>query len=255
MIRLFLCLILIVAFSVPYKIFGQDSQQKFGIFLGGGLSLPIESYGKQDASNAAIYANSTQVKGFAKEKCGFAKTGFNYNLEIKYKLSSSLKLLLITGTYSNSVETQGMSDYITHISPQIVEEESYRYLYILPGIGYYYSLNKFNLSLNLFLGYSITRFPYYKFIFIPFYGNPPMMFAHNGPRPNLEAFTLGTSLSTTYNISKRFSIGIDLIYQRANFNYTVSPELIPGGGGANLTFSDILKLRVINTGLKIGYSF
>jgi hypothetical protein len=148
-----------------------------------------------------------------------------------------------------------MTVLMTKLSSQRVEEESYKYLFINTGIGYYYSLYKFELGLNLLLGYTISRFPYYKFVFLNSSVNPPDIFAHYGSRPNLGAFTLGTSLCATYNIFSHFKIGIELMYQRANFDYNVSPRLIPGGGGANLTFSDILKTRVLNAGLKIGYRF
>jgi hypothetical protein len=38
-------------------------------------------YGENNPSKSAIYVDVTQVKGFAKEKSGFAKSGYYYNLE------------------------------------------------------------------------------------------------------------------------------------------------------------------------------
>ena len=151
-----------------------------------------------------------------------------------------------------------MSDFLTLIknnNETKVEEVDYRFLYFTPGIGYNYSLHKFEFGLNLFMGYSISSFPYYKFIFLYTTLDPPPIFAHDGPEPNLGAFILGTSLSATYNVFNRFRIGIDLLYQRSNFAYNMSPRSIPGGNPNIFNFSDILKARVINTGLKIGYSF
>ncbi|TAL66505.1 MAG: hypothetical protein EPN88_08320 [Bacteroidetes bacterium] len=250
---------IIILSLVTFNTLGQQVKYtKFDISLVGGSSLPVGSYGNKSPSKSAIYVNGSQVKGFAKGKSGFAKMGYYYNAEIKYKLSSSLKLLILIDTYSNPIETDGMSDFMTQLygnKETKVEEESYRFFYINPGVGYYYSLNKFDFGFNIFMGYSITNFPYYKVVYLFSMANPPLIFAHVGPRPNLDAFTLGTSLSATYHIFNRFRIGIDVLYQRANFAYNMSPELIPGGGGANLTFSDILKVRVLNTGLKIGYCF
>lgn len=247
--------IILLLFPTLKALSQNDKSTKFEISANGGLSLPVGLYGENNPSKSAIYVDVTQVKGFAKEKSGFAKSGYYYNLELKYNLNSTFKILLITGTYSNPVETTGMTDLLTQISAQKVEEDSYRYFYINPGFGYQYSISKFNFGLNLFAGYSFTSYPYYKFIFLNSPVNPPDIFAHYGPRPNLGAVTLGTSFSTTYNISNEFRIGLDVLYQRADFDYTVTPKLIPGGGGANLTFSDILKVRVINAGVKVGYCF
>ena len=239
----------------------SDKLTKLDISISSGLSLPVGSYGKNSPSKSAIYvegAPALTVKGFAKDKSGFAKTGYCYNLEIKHKLTPSLKLLLLAGTYTSTVETDGMSDFLTQIKDNRetkVEESDYRFLYFTPGVGYYYSLNKFEFGLNLFMGYSIASFPYYKFIFLFTTMNPPIIFAHDGPEPDLGAFTLGTSLSATYTVFNRFRIGIDLLYQRANFAYNMSPRSIPGGNPGIYNFSDILKARVINTGFKIGYSF
>jgi len=247
---------LIIFLFISNNIYCQEKKvPKFDISLGSGVSLPVGIYGEKNASKAAIYPDSYNVIGFAKELCGFANTGYNFNIKFQYRILSYLNLSLLTGTYSNSVETKGMSDLMTKISSEIVKEGSYKYLYILPGFGYYYSLNNLEFGLDLLMGYSITGFPYYEFIFVPFYGNPPAMFAHDGPRPNLNSFTYGISFSANYHISKHFNLGIDAIYQRANYNYTVTPRLFPAGGGSDLTFSDILKARVINAGLKIGYSF
>ena len=247
---------------MTFNALGQsDKTTKLDISISGGLSLPVGSYGNKSPLKSAIYvegAPALTVKGFAKDRSGFAKTGYCYNLEIKYKLTTSLRLLLLAGTYSNTVETDGMSDFLTQVKDNRetkVEEDDYSFLYFTPGIGYYYSLNKFELGLNLFMGYSISSFPYYKFIFLYTTLDPPPIFAHYGPKPDLGAFTLGTSLSATYNVFNRFRIGIDILYQRANFEYNMSPMTIPGGNPGIYNFSDILKARVINTGLKIGYSF
>jgi hypothetical protein len=151
-----------------------------------------------------------------------------------------------------------MSDFLTLIknnNETKVEHDDYRFLYFTPGIGYYYPINKFEFGLNLFMGYSISSFPYYKFIFLYTTLDPPRIFAHVGPKPDLGAFNFGTSLSATYNVFSRFRIGIDLLYQMVNFTYTIHPENYPGGGGTNFDYSDILKVRVLNTRFKIGYSF
>lgn len=80
------------------------------------------------------------------------------------------------------------------------------------------------------------------------------IFVHDGARPNLNAFNIGSGFSTSYNVFSKFKIGVDVLYQGANFHYNLSPRSIPEG---NLVFdfSDKLNLRAIHTGLKIGYSY
>ena len=259
--KLFYLINLFILSILTYNTFGQiDKSNRLEISVGGGLSLPIGSYGNKSPTKSAIYvvnAPLPTVKGFDKGKSGFAKTGFDYNIEVKYKLSSCLKLLLLSGTYSNPVETTGMSDFLSNLNgyrETKVVENSYRIFYITPGIGYYYSLNKLNFGLDLFMGYSMTEFPYYKFVLLYTTVDPPIIFAHDGPEPNLNAFTLGTSMSATYKLTDRFKVGLVVSYQGANFSYNVSPRSIPGGD-AVYDYTDILKVRVINTGVTLGFSF
>jgi hypothetical protein len=253
-----------IIFALSFLTFNASGQEikskKLDISIGVGLSVPIASYAKKDPSKSAIYiidAPLPSVKGFDKGESGFAKTGFDYNFEIKYKLSNSLRFLLRTGTYSNSVETQGMSEFLTHLfgDREIrVEEGDYSFLYITPGIGYNYSLKKFDFGLDLLMGYSRTNYPYYKFVLLFTTVNPPIIFAHDGPQPDLGAFTVCTSLSATYKIFNQLRVGMILSFQNVNFSYNVSPRSIPGGS-TSFDYSDILKVRVLNTGIKIGYGF
>ena len=127
--------------------------------------------------------------------------------------------------------------------------------YILPpGIGYHYSLKPFDFGLDLLTGYSKTNYPYYKFVLLFTTVDPPVIFAHEGPQPDLGAFTFGSYFSAAYNLLKQFKVGIVVSYQSTNFSYKVSPRSIPGGS-TSFDYSDILKVRILNTGIKIGYSF
>jgi hypothetical protein len=242
----------------------QDKSSKLEISLGGGLSLPVGSYSNNNPSESAIYVNPTfpTIIGFAKEENGFAKKGSYFDFQVDYKLTPKLKLLLNCGTFNNQVDKSGMSDllvktvYNNEIREVVVNHESYKYLFITPGIGYYYSFNKINLGLNLFIGYLMTGFPYYEFVYyytaIPY---PGSIFGHDGPRPNLGALTLGTSLSVSYNLSDRLKVGLNTYYQRANFAYKMHNKFLYNSSGDIYEISDILKVRVLNTGLTFKYSF
>lgn len=255
-----LCFIVIVL-SFLTNISGQNvNTRKFGISVSSGLSIPIGSYGKKDPEYSAIYFDRQviqSIRGFEKSKSGFAKTGIDFNFEINYKITSTLKLLLRTGTFSNSVETKSMSEFVTHVyddKETKVEEDDYRFLYITPGIKYLYSLGKLDFGADITLGYSRTNFPYYKFVLLFTSVDPPVILAHDGSRPNLGAITVGSSLTTDYKILNQLKVGLSLSYQRSDFRYNLATRSIPGGSTVFL-FSDILKVRTLNTALRISYSF
>jgi len=255
------CLIAVSFSFATIQISGQDEKtKKFEISIVTGLSIPIGSYGKKDPGYSAIYIDKEvlqSIRGFDKGKSGFAKTGFDYNLEINYKLTSALKLVLRTGTFSNSVETTGMSEFLTHIYDDReikVEENDYRYIYITPGISYCYSVDNFDFGADISMGYSMTNYPYYKFVLLFTLTDPPIIVAHDGPQPDLSAFMIGSSLTANYNVFKQFKIGFVLSYRSTNFSYDLSPRSIPGGS-TSFDFSDILKVRVLNTEFKISYNF
>ena len=255
------CLITLFLLFLTTNISGQNEKaKKFGISISSGLSIPTETYGKKDPEYSAVYVDKgilQSIRGFEKAKSGFAKTGFDYNFEINYKIASSLKLLLRTGRFSNSVETNSMSEFVTQVydnKETRVEEDNYRFLYITPGISYLYSINNFDFGADVTMGYSMTDYPYYKFVLLFTTVNPPIILAHDGPQPDLGAFTIGSSLFANYKLFGQFKVGFILSYQRSNYKYNLSTRSIPGGSTFFL-YSDILKVRVLNTEFKISYNF
>lgn len=255
-------LLFLIAFSQSFltcQVSGQnENSKKFEISMIPGLSLPIASYGRKNPEKSAIYiiqASLPSVKGFDKGRSGFAKIGYDYNIELSYSLSSSLKLLLRTGTFSNPVETNSMSDFLTHLNGDRetrVDERDYTYFYATPGFGYRYVLRNFDLGFDIFAGYSMTKYPYYKFVLLFTTVDPPIIFAHLGPKPTLHGFTYGSQVSADYNISDHVIIGFNLAFQSANFKYKVQPSSYPGGGSTNFDYHDILKTRILNIGVKLG---
>lgn len=255
------CLITLFLSFLVINLSGQnETLKKLGISMSSGLSIPIGSYGNKDPEYSAVYIDRgalQSIRGFEKAKSGFAKTGFVFNLDIYYKIASAFKLFLRTGTFSNSVETNSMSEFVTHIYDDretAVEEDAYRYLYITPGISYYYSLNNIDLGADITMGYSMTDYPYYKFVLLFTTVYPPIILAHDGPQPDLGAFTIGSSIFADYKIFKHFKAGLNLSYQMSNFKYDLSVRSIPGGS-TSFNYSDILKVRVLNTEFKIRYNF
>lgn len=258
--KLIIISLLFVFFFVP--IVAQNKKTgKLEIRIGGGASLPIGSYSQSNPLKSAILdenAAFTRIIGFAKSKNGFAMPGNNFNLELRYKLSSSLRIILLTSRFVNPIKSSGMTDYLIQVYSldQKMQESDYRILSLAPGIGYEYRLSKFDFNINLFLGYALAKYPYYKFILLytETSTNPPLIFAHDGTEPTLKSFIYGTSLSANYNISSKFKVGVEAFSQKASFAYHMSNKVIPGGSTA-YEISDALNVNVINIALSIGYSF
>ncbi|MEI6050642.1 MAG: hypothetical protein WCS03_17230 [Bacteroidota bacterium] len=253
---------LIILVLITLSAFSQnEGVSKFEVSVNGGLSLPVGAYGNNNSSKSAIYiigAPETTVKGFSKVKSGFAVPGSSYNLTLKFKMTNNLKLLFQASNNNNGVETDGMSVFLTELynsKETKVEEVNYRVLFFSPGIGYYSSIKKFELGINLFVGYSIANYPYYKIIYLYTNLSTPPILAHVGAKPNLSSLTFGTSLCASYKFTKKLSIGVNILYQTATFSYNLHPENYPGGGGSNFDFSDKLKVRILNTLVCFGYSF
>ncbi len=247
---------ILVLLSLESNVWGQDDN-KFEISFGGGLSLPVGSFVKENPTESAILDKNvsfTRIIGFAKNKNGFANSGFNYNLSIRYKISPSLRLLFLSSKFVNPIKSNVITDYLiqTYDNDQLFEESEYKILTFTPGIGYVYALDKFDFSFSMYLGYSIAKYPYYKFILL--YTYPPIIFANVASSSDPHAFTFGSSISADYKITQNFEIGIDATYISANFPYHMSNAEIPGGSQV-FEISDVLKVKAINVGIRLSYSF
>ena len=243
----------------PSFLFGQSEiSDRLSISVSGGLSLPVFSYAGSNAAESASYGPEDIYPfliGFSKEKNGFAKTGSYYNLEVKYKTAKRWLFLLRGGQFTNTVETDNLSEFLTDDIfgfPTNVEHLDYNIFYITPGVGYAFTKNAIEFDIIVLSGYARCNYPYYlstvEYISIQRY------WSHRGEKPDLRSFALGASFSVLYHLSPKFIFGIESNYLQASFKYSMKNELWPGSGGS-YEFDDKLKVRVLNTGVKIGYKF
>jgi len=100
----------------------------------------------------------------------------------------------------------------------------------------------------------LAQYPYYKFVMLYAHLNPPLIFAHQGSQSDLSGFIYCPSLSFIYHISPAIRIGIDAGYMSTSFSYNMSTSVYPGGSQF-FDFTDNLKVRVLNTGLKFEVAF
>jgi hypothetical protein len=243
-----------------FQLFSQAPNDKlWEISLGGGFSFPIGVFSNNSASSAAILdknVSATRVIGISKTKNGFAELGLCYNLSIKYKIAPSFRLLFLANRFVNPVQTNGLTTYLTQTHNLDIEywESDYKMICFTPGIGYEHSLSDFIIEAGIYMGYSFAQYPYYKFILLYTMLDPPPIFAHEGSKNAIHGLTIGGSISVAYRVSGKFNIGIDAIFNSSNFKYKMSNTMIPGGSQV-FEISDVLKVRVIGTILRFGYSF
>jgi hypothetical protein len=254
-----ICLVVSLIILANHASGQTESSRKFEISFIPALSIPIASYGRKDPARSAILtdpASPYSIQGFNKSKSGFAKIGLDYSFEVKYKLNGGFRLLFRTGVFSNSVETNRMSEFVTqsYLNRNTkVEEDDYWYLYITPGVGYYKSFGKYNFGFDLLAGYSLTEYPYYKFVLLFTTVYPPIILAHDGPRPDLNSIIVGSSVSMSYRIINQFEVGLVVSYLHSNFSYKYIPRFIPGGSQV-LEYSEVLKMRVLTAGIRLSYN-
>lgn len=118
----------------------------------------------------------------------------------------------------------------------------------------WFNKNAFEFNIALFTGFNRCNYPYYKAIFLHSKTDPHTYWAHDGERPYMENFTAGASFSVQYKLFSRLAIGIEANYHHTNFNYSMKNRTIPGSF-TYYPYDDMLKVRVLNTGIKIRYTF
>ncbi len=119
---------------------------------------------------------------------------------------------------------------------------------VTPGLGYTFQRGKWEYNAGVFLGYGKINYPYYEALFLQ-----TLIWAHSGPRPDLSSWVSGGLVNVTHELGK-FKVGLDLLFQSANFQYTIFPITIPGGSQSQ-SFNDTIKTRILTVGLVVGYSF
>ena len=237
----------------------EDGSSKFSVSVSGGSTIPVGSFGNKDIVNAAIYTpedvQNRWIIGIDKSKSGFAEPGYFLNLELKYMLIQSFGLRLRTGYTFNNVYTEGISQFLTtNFGEQQFEHDSYHIYHIAPGLGYEKRVGNFIFGTGVYSGIAFTSSPYYQstLLYIPI--DPPLIWARDGDRQNLQSLLLGAAVNIDYVSSSKINWGIELSYQSANFDSSMRTRLIPGSS-PNPEINDVLKTSNLNIGLRLQYNF
>jgi hypothetical protein len=237
--------------------FGAEAQikKKLTFSVSGGAALPIGIFAKKDVEAAAIYDPDRvppAVASIAKSKSGFAKTGYYYQAELSYLLSQHLFAFVRTGTSVNPISVSEMDAFFSSLNglEQRFSHEDNVLFSVTPGLGYFINKESWKFSFGMFAGYGRVKYPYYENRFV--FTQSDIIWAHSGARPDLSSWVSGGMMKTEYKI-KKCSIGLEVLFQRANFDYEIYPKTIPGGSQSE-TFSDTLKSRILQAGLTFGYT-
>jgi hypothetical protein len=74
-----------------------------------------------------------------------------------------------------------------------------------------------------------------------------------GPKPDLNALAYGGMFNLSYKI-KRIRTGLEILYQRADFDHTFTTYTLIPGGNANPEYHDTIKSYLLFVGLQVSYS-
>lgn len=244
---------LLFTLTILTPLYAQENKG-LSVNINVGFSLPVGSYTNDNAEEAAIYRQEgiRAVIGFDKGITGFAKTGYFYTLDVQYSLKK-IFFGIGAGQLTNPVNDDKLTKFLNELyQEQEVIHDDYNITYFTPFLGYTYRIAKMDISLSLLAGYSRSKYPYYKSILL--YTISDSIWAHDGPTPDLDSLMAGGSLAFIYHFSTGIYAGFSVTYRQANYDYSMSLRTIPGGSQNDIIY-DVLKVRVINTGIKVGYRF
>lgn len=248
--------ILLFIFYAGFALAQSNSPKKFSFSISAGPAFPVGVFAKKDMENAVIYFPDSSIPNMAsisKSNNGFAQVGFSFHGALNYKFSNHFYTFIRAGITSNSISVAEMNDFVNKLygvgySFSHVNNNLFT---ITPGLGYTLQKAKWEYRTGIFLGYGQINYPYYEVV--REVGNERLKWAHSGPRPNLRALTSGGTLQVSRAIGK-LNIGLEMLFQQANFEYSIFPKTSPGGSQSE-TYDDRIKARILTLGLLFSYNF
>lgn len=227
--------------------------EKITFTISAGPAIPLGPFAKKDIADAVIYQPdriSPAVSTISKSKSGFAKVGYSIYAELTYKFSKHFYTFIRSGVTINPVSVSEMDDFFINLYgvEQRFSHVDNELFTVTPGLGYTFQRGKWEYNAGVFLGYGKINYPYYEALFLQ-----TLIWAHSGPRPNLRSITSGGIIQVNREIGK-FNVGLEFLYQQADFNYSIFPKTSPGGS-QSVVYDDLIKARILSLGLVTGYRF
>jgi hypothetical protein len=252
MVKKMLLILLLV--NCKEYIYAQSRlSEKITLSVSPGLAFPIGVFAKKDIANAVIYMPDRihpAISSIEKSKSGFAKIGYSFQGELSFKISNHFYSFIRSGLTSNPISVSEIEMFFIDLykGEQGFSQVDNELFTVTPGLGYTFQRGKWEYNAGVFLGYGKINYPYYELQFLQ-----TLIWAHSGPRPELSSWVSGGLVKVNHEVGK-FNTGLELLFQRANFDYNIFPRTIPGGSQSE-SFDDTIKTRILTVGLVVGYSF
>jgi len=255
---------------LPVSGFSQTKfLERFEFGISGGLALPVGVFSDVHVESSLEQLDqSSRIRGFVKESGGQANTGTSINLDLKYYISHKVFMSLSYIRNHNQINTQPQLDYydknVRFLTdawgnerefPGHLTSEDYSLKAYLLGIGYLFTINKFDISFAGQMGLNHLRFPFYVWGFdlsdqLTLLLRPRAVYE---PLPsNLEAVSYGLQLNGAYPITSRLKTNLNLSYLRSDHPHSYWTTTL--GGSNEFFIEDNIKYRVIALRLGLSYS-
>lgn len=239
----------------------ESTSQTFGrgelaLSLSGGSARPMGGFSGKDMYAAAIFRNDVDppwVMGINKSENGFTRPGYYYAAQVNYGITNRFFVFVRAGSSNNPVAEQPIEDYFVELysTREEVHHTNYRIRTLTPGIGYSYHFRGWGISGGVLAGTGQMAFPYWERT-VFFTQSPNGTWGHDGPRPDLNAFAYGGLFNLSYELG-RVRTGVEILYQRADFDYSMATRMVPAGN-FNPEYHDTIKSSLLFFGLKVSYS-
>lgn len=258
--------LLLVLFANYNGLTAQSTERalpdRLSVSLAIGASLPVGDFRTSNPTASTVLDPSRPVAspalfGIQRNSGAYATTGINIAARAAYQLLSPI-FLTVGGSYNiNGSDATKLDSYLGQLQPSVGHEttfETYRVVTVTAGLAVGIQLPR---SMRLRGGASIgpawMRFPDYdvQFTFRP--GNPPRDWSNSLESPaKIRNVSRAAHLCIDMPVYRQISMGLNLGYQRADFDYRVLMRSL--GQSSQAEVDDTIQWRVFNIGLTVRYA-
>ncbi|MCH7400425.1 hypothetical protein ACFOUP_08045 [Belliella kenyensis] len=170
--------------------------------------------------------------------------------EINYLTKKSWVHGVDLGTTFNTINSLMANEYFTdaQFPKEITLHRPYKTNYIGYILGYQFTTKNIDFRPYQKVGYSRLDFPFYNLQNTQFGDS----FIHEGDRPKSNSIYFETGLVTNIIIFKNTTLGLNISYRCADYDYSMIKRRVPGGS-SRILVTDQVNLRAIMTGLRLAY--
>jgi len=214
--------------------------------LTNGASIPVGSFAHKNAAEAVtFFGRTSHVLGINKAGNGFARTGYNINLELSRMTKSGLLFSIKSGFNSNSQSTREIEKFLKDLYgyPITYTTNKYAVFYLMSGIGYGLNIGDTEIHAKVLGGLAQCNYPSFDASL-----DPVPWHLEDYPW-NLTGFAFGASLDVLRPLGEHFALNLKSSYLQSNFGYTyLSNQLLFGN-----RIEDTIKWKVLQINVGISY--